>query len=57
MSDYEIWVGEIIQEISALGVSRSDAQGLVEAQEFSVTQSWGLGLSSVAAAKKITAGN
>ena len=57
MSDYEIWVGEIIQEILASGLSHSDAQGLMEAQEFAVTQSWGLGLSSVAAAKKITAGN
>ena len=53
--DYESWLDEITQEVEALGMTRSDAQGVVQSQPFAVTQSWGMGLNPTDTAKKIIA--
>lgn len=54
LSPYAAWEGEIYEHIEEkLEVTRSDAQGIVMAQEFAMSQAWGMGLNSVDAAKKI----
>lgn len=54
-ADYESWLDEITQEVEALGMTRSDAQGVVQSQPFTVAQSWGMSLNPTNAAKKIIA--
>ena len=55
MSEYETWEAEITQQVEAMGMTRSDAEGLVMGQEFSMAQSWGLGLNASDAAMKVIA--
>ncbi len=51
---YSQWEDEVISEVeSELDVTRSDAQGVVEAQSFKMAQSWGKGLSGKETAKII----
>lgn len=55
VGDHESWLDEITREIEALGMTRSDAQGLVECQPFVVSQSWTLGLNPADTARRIEA--
>jgi len=54
ISDYDEWWGDIVHEVEQLiGVTTSDAQGIVEGQEFHTQQSWTKGLSAKETAKII----
>lgn len=56
LSKYETWLGEIYNEVGELmDASRGDAQGIVEAQSFIVSQEWGKGTNAKDAAKVIVA--
>lgn len=51
---YSDWENEVTEALeNELEISRSDAQGLVEANEFELKQAWGKGLSASATAKQI----
>ncbi|MCU9527471.1 hypothetical protein [Pseudomonas mosselii] len=51
---YSSWEEEITQLIADdLGVSYSDAAGIVEGQDFYVTQSWGKGMNARETADKV----
>lgn len=53
-SAYDIWEGDVIDELEEqLEMDRSDAQGLVMANEFYMAQSWSKGLSAKDTAKLI----
>ncbi len=52
--NYDEWEREVTDIIGEkLGAPNGDAQGIVEAQHFYVTQAWGQGLTAAAAAKQI----
>lgn len=54
LSPYAVWEGEVFEEVERLAeVTRSDAQGIVGAQEFTMSQAWGAGLSAADAAKRV----
>lgn len=51
---YSDWEDEVTREIERIaGVTRSDAQGIVGAQDFYMSQSWGKGMSAKETAKLI----
>lgn len=53
MQFYE-WLDDVTEELEMLAlVTRSDAQGIIEAQDFKVSQCWGRGLSPTEAATEI----
>jgi hypothetical protein len=54
MSDYAVWEDKVTFFLEEhLEVCRSDAQGIVEVQHFTVTQAWGLGLDAEEAGKRV----
>ncbi len=54
LSDYEKWKGDIYYLIAEqLECTTSDAQGVVDAQDFVVDQAWGQGLSAEETAKRV----
>jgi len=51
---FDLWEQELAEELQFLvGCTYSDAQGILEANDFEVTQYWGLGLSPLDASKKL----
>lgn len=56
MSDRAAWEGEVIDAVAGiLGITYSDATGVVGAQPFRIAQSWSAGLDPGAAAKAVIA--
>jgi hypothetical protein len=56
MSTYSQWEEHVTQCIAdELEISFSDAAGIVEGQDFYMTQSWGMALDASATAAKIIA--
>ena len=54
MSDYDKWNGEVIDHVEMmLDITRSDAQGIVMAQAFTLSRSWAKALSAKATAEII----
>jgi len=54
VSEYDEWQGEIVRELEdSLDMTTSDAQGLVEAHNFEMMQSWAKGLDAKQTAKVI----
>jgi hypothetical protein len=54
LSDYSQWEDDVICKIEELcDCTRSDAQGIVEAQDFYMTQSWTKGLTAEETARII----
>ena len=56
MSEYDQWESAVVQAVADnLGISVSDASGVVEGQPFYVQQSWGKALDATQTAAKILA--
>lgn len=53
---YFEWEGAVIEAVAELmTISHSDASGIVEAQAFYMTQSWGKGMDAQQTAAKVVA--
>lgn len=51
---YADWLGAVYIEIeNALGCTRSDAQGIADAQPFALAQSWGAGKDALETAEAV----
>lgn len=54
LSDYDLWERQITDLlIEALEISNGDAQGLVEARAFEMSQCWGKGMTPEQTANRI----
>lgn len=42
-AEYEEWMDAVYTAIESRGITRSDAQGIADAQAFEVARHWGLG--------------
>lgn len=53
---YSEWEGAVVELVAeVLGISHSDASGVVEAQDFNMQQSWGKAMDEQQTANKILA--